>query len=135
MIDYSDWYDSEEDCDFGDQELSNGGKVTIRYIRQQRGRARDSLRYDDGFVLEQRRTQSIIRGKEVNGAIIPGDGQRYNQQHRSVLRNQEHAQPLEVNQNVISFYFTNILHDISYVALSSRFSGVKSLTRLEPFNH
>jgi len=56
-------YDSEEESDYGYQELLHNGRVKIQYLRSERPRARDGLRYEDGHVLEPRRSPSCNHGK------------------------------------------------------------------------
>lgn len=115
-VDYADRFDSGADIDHGNQELTDDGRVTIHYLRPERPRARDNLRYEDGFVLECRRSPASFHEHAANNV----ERRVFHQQRRkSVLR--EPVQNSKVHQLVVSFYFTNIPHDISYAVLRQGF--------------
>jgi hypothetical protein len=128
---YDDHYDSEEDWERGNQVLSNDGRVTINFERQPRVRARDCLSYGDVHVL-QRRSPSINCERPTSKHPVarreqleqqgrrPVSRQREQKGRRSVSRHQAVAnreQLKSVNSTFVSFYFTNVPHDISYSAL------------------
>lgn len=124
-------YDSEEESEYGYQELSHDGKATVHYQHIERTRARDCLSYDVAHVLEPRRFPTSSHGKVATVYPDEGDDQYYQQPHRhssrhvaTVHRAQTTGQRGKsdtVNQHFVSFYFTNIPHDISYVSLRKGF--------------
>ena len=120
-FEYTDWYGSDEGSDYDNQEFSNNGTVTIDYVRPQKTKFRDSLRYEDNHVLERRRSHSSKREKEALELTDTGHVQQSYQRQRKTLPHQEPTHSKKVNQDVVSFYFTNIPHDISYVALRQGF--------------
>jgi len=79
------------------------------------------LRYEDEHVIERRRSHSSSRGKDALAQTKPGHEQQPHQVRCTAPAQKEKAPLEKVNQNVISFYFTNIPHDISYVALRQGF--------------
>jgi len=120
-FEYTDWYGSDEGSDYDNQEFSNDGRVTIHYVRPQKTKFRDSLRYEDNHVLERRRSHSSKYEKEALELTDTCHVQQPYQRQRKTLPHQESTHSEKVNQDVVSFYFTNIPHDISYVALRQGF--------------
>ena len=109
---FSEGYDSGEVSDYGRQEFSADGSVTLYYERPARPRSREGLRFDGCHLLERRRS-------------IPSHHKKADQQPFLLQRNAQNVSGKEttvkVNHNVVSFYFTNIPHDITYVSLRQGF--------------
>ena len=70
-FDYTDSYETEEDCDYGYQEISDDGRVSIYYPRPEKARASDGLRYEDKHILERRRSNSSLHGNDVRDQPAP----------------------------------------------------------------
>jgi hypothetical protein len=105
LNDYTDWYDAEEDSDYGYQELSDEGRVTVHYVRPGRAKVRDRLRYEDGYVLERRRSYSSRHGKDSFDPKEPIRDQNSKQKQNAVLtsipsmRGKDDTDPLAANRD------------------------------------
>jgi len=98
--------------------------VTIQYERPARARDHDALSYDDTHVLERRQYPSKLCEKGTGASLAEGRVQLQQKRPRSVSRHSAHTQrdhPITVNSNFVSFYFTNVPHDISYFTLRQGF--------------
>lgn len=84
----ADQYDTDEENDFGNQEWSNDGRVTVNRIRPVRVRAGDSLRYEDGHVLERRHSISRTNNKAVRNEPGIVNAQSCDEKQRLVVSNQ-----------------------------------------------
>jgi len=116
-------YDSEEDFEYGNQELTNAGRVIIQYEQPGKARDRDCLSYDVRHVLE-RQSRSSHHENTVIKRPAEGYAHHYQKGNRSVSRQRnvvQRDQPVTVPSKFVSFYFTNVPHNISYVDLRRGF--------------
>lgn len=96
----------------------------MQYIRQDRPRVHDRLTYKDVHVLEPRRNLNGNRDHQPSAPQYVGSTRQRQLARRPASRNQQSVQRDQihtVNNAFVSFYFTNVPHDISYVALRQGF--------------
>jgi len=116
-------YDLEDEYVYGNQELSHDGGVTVQYTRPQRPSIHDRLTYAD-HVLEPRVPTSSRSGKDAHTQMVEGTVRQNRQIRRTRSRHpnsNQHGQYDKVNHEFVSFYFTNVPHDISYISLRQGF--------------
>ena len=103
--------------------------MIVRYEQSAKVRDCDALTYEDIHVIQPRQPTAEGRISRLSEKVLvarsaEGRVQQQQKRPRSVSRHSETTQrdqPITVNSKFVSFYLTNVPHDIPYITLRQGF--------------